>query len=227
MKVRHAQASRLLGAYLDDELHADARAGVERHMAECALCARHFAGMQRLRVRLGEWVTPARAAGAACSFWLRLAQQLPARPAQTHRSPSWRDLAFPLGLAFGVGFVQAGAWLALAFSVVLALGAFSWLEPWLAGVLGNAPALSTSSLVRLTWTGWLATEAASLYGAPAAHVEQWLGTALSWAGLALFVTAASALIFLGLSGWAGLHLAGRSAENKDFGLTQLPQSEES
>ena len=53
MKVRHAQASRLLGAYLDDELHADARAGVERHMAECALCARHFAGMQRLRVRLG------------------------------------------------------------------------------------------------------------------------------------------------------------------------------
>jgi hypothetical protein len=127
-------------------------------------------------------------------------------------------------LAFGSACVQAGVWLALAFSALLALGAFSWLEPWLANVLGDAPALSNSSLVRLTWAGWLTTEAAALFGATSGDVEAWIGAALGWAGPALFVAVMSALIFLGISGWVGVHLSSRPADDENFMRSQVEGS---
>jgi len=213
-----------LDAYLDDELREGERSDVERHLGGCAHCAQRLAGLRRTRTCLGEWPALQRAAGAEGSFWLRLAGRLPVRPARQSASPSWRELWFPLGLAFGSACVQAGAWLALAFSALLALGAFGWLDPWLAGALGNAPALSNSSLVRLTWTGWLATEAAALLGATSGDVEAWIGMALGWVGPALFVTSASALIFLGISGWVGVHLSRRPAEDENFMLSQVEGS---
>jgi anti-sigma factor (TIGR02949 family) len=56
------EALRLLAAFLDDELHADTRAGVDRHLERCRSCFSRAEFERRLKGEIGrlsrEEVTP-------------------------------------------------------------------------------------------------------------------------------------------------------------------------
>jgi len=209
--MKHEQASRLLNAYLDDELKDAERADVARHVAGCTLCAHDLAALRRVCERLQEWPASPRPAGAEGTFWLCLAQRLPARPAERPASQRRQDLWFPLGLAFGNAIVHAMALLAVVFSAVLALDAFAWLESWLVQVL-DVSGLSAGDLLRLTGPGWLTMEVLQSLGVAGGELEAWIAAAVGWAGPALFVVAASALMLLSISIWIGARFSRRPAE---------------
>jgi len=82
-------------------------------------------------------------------------------------------------------------------------GAFPWLEPWLGQQLSGVGGVSAGGLLRLTWPGWLLTELLAQIGVTLGELEPWLHMFLGWAMPVGVFAAFSALIFVGLSGWAG------------------------
>lgn len=211
MSVQHEQISRLLSGYLDDELSAEQRADVERHLSACRQCAEALAAWRRLRQEMNAWAAPKQPANAERLFWLQLAPRLPARPTRSGASLPLRELLFPMGLAAGSIFLEASAWLALAFSALMAVGAFPWLEPWLGERLGEIGNVSAGGLLRLTWPGWLLTEFLAQIGVTPGELEPWLQMLLGWATPIGVLATFSALIFFGLSGWAGWRWSRRLA----------------
>lgn len=211
--MMHQEVARLLGAYKDGELGAEMRAGVARHLAECPLCSRDLAGMHALGARLREWPAPVRLVELEAAFWSRLAPRLPARAGEQPASTplrSWRDALVPLALVVGGAFVQAGALLTLVVSVLMMSGAFSGVEAWLVQTLGSASGVTAGSLAQLTWPGWLASEALSLFGPAGAQFVTDLESLLGWVAPSLVFIALSLFVFVALSGWAGLRLTRRA-----------------
>jgi len=84
--MTHDEVSRLLDAYVDQELDPVLTAGIDRHLGECGICAEFVASRRGLRARLRasqirfrmppeltRWVGPEQRARYAAPGWMRAA----------------------------------------------------------------------------------------------------------------------------------------------------------
>ena len=118
-----------LSAYLDDELDAGARAGIDAHLASCAACRSVMAELDELRTRAGAWreaeVSP------TMDLWPGIAARLEPRRANV---VAWHRRRWSVGVAE----------LAVAASLVAGLSATLL---WRGGAAPAAPAAGPAPIV--------------------------------------------------------------------------------
>jgi len=197
---------------MDDELDAGQRSMVESHLRECPLCRHHLSEMRGLSEQLYAWLEPPRHLEEHRSFSARVMAHLPSRPVEESSRQAVRQsrsFLFPVSLVITGALVQSAALITVILSGLIVLGVLDETISWFDQAMAEVPSLSLNSVSQFTSVGWVTSQILSLFGQTGTELSRWGGVALDVVLPALVLLAFMCVVFLGLSGWAGLQLSRR------------------
>ena len=197
---------------MDDELNAGQRSMVESHLRECPLCRQHLSEMRGLSDQLHAWLVLPRRLEGEQSFSARVMAHLPARSvieSRRHIDRQSRNFLFPASLIVTGALVHSAALVMVVLSGLIALGVFDETISWFDHTMAEVPSLSLNTVSQFTSVGWATNQILSLFGQTGTELSQWGAVTLDVALPALVLLAFMCVVFLGVSGWAGLQLSRR------------------
>lgn len=207
--MKHADAERWLGAYMDGELPLHRQQAVEAHLSRCADCMRHLQAMRRLSAHIQAWPAVSRQPEQEEAFCARVVSHLPPRPVRAAPAGGARrpgEFVFPLGIVLTGAFVESAALVTTILTVLVTSGMLREPSVWIQQVATNLPYSPLGVVSPFGWIGQALEGLAGATGLTGTTFSQWSSTIVNAALPLTVFLLFSIVMFLALSGWAGLQL---------------------